>query len=147
MLSRWAYLTFKAAAQRCSHQNRSIFPERPNFYQEVKFTYEHLWIFQEAAVLRTAPFPQEDVSRTAQKLPGRWTIFRTVRFPRKPNMPIFSGQLKLIERWYNFRTGEFFPTSYPGQFFSFRYVKTAVSSTRVRGWDFPRKVEYLNDIN
>ena len=44
------------------HQNTSIFPGTPNFYQEVIFTYEHLWISQERAALRTAPFSQEDIS-------------------------------------------------------------------------------------
>ena len=73
------------------HQNRSIFPGRPNFYQEVIFTYEHLRISQEAAVQRTDTFSLEDVLFSEQLKIARKENHLQNRsvFPRTPNMPIF----------------------------------------------------------
>ena len=88
------------------HQKRSIFfPWRQQFSQEVKFTCELLSITQEGAVLKTALFSQEDIPFPEQL--KSWQegepTSEQARFPRKPNIPISSEQLKLRERWYNFR--------------------------------------------
>ena len=53
-------------------------------------------------------------------------------------MPIFSGQLKLTGRWYNFRTGEFFPGRWnyirTGEYFPGRWnnIRTAYFFTGAR---------------